>query len=382
MKKREALAGFVLVLWVGVGSTLLGAQETTEAPVRGRMQSIYQALSSAFVVSLEPDEFQAAGNRQLILEALDRIAAEARQLEGHSMVSSPGFKLLSGSLAEDASSALELFEAEDYPASRYFLGRLTGYCFACHSRLPAATRLDVGQDLFENPKVQALSSRERMRLAVAARRFETAVTLGEEILQSVDQSPAAIDLSGTIDDYLKLVLRVRGDFTRAARILKEFGQRPDLPEYLSSYIEVWLQALDNIQHNLDSDDKLALARSLINHGRIQNEFPADRKGLIQFVVATSLLHQFVESPAVEIGDQAEAYYLLGVIEGSISHTWPSEGDFYLEASIRLAPDSPFAEDSYVLLEEYLISGYMGMAGAEIPQEIQDHLRDLRELIER
>lgn len=382
MRGRVVLPVCILVLWIGLGSMLSVAQDAPEESVRARMRGIFRALKTGFLVSLDPAEFQAEGNRERVLQSLDTITAEARQLERHGSATSPGFNLLSRSLADDASAAMELFEAGDFAGARYFLGRLTGHCFACHSRLPAATRLDLSDDLFANPKVKSLPRRERMTLAVAARRFETALTLGEEILGSTDESPASIDLSGTIDDYLKLVLRVRGDFSRAVRTLEQFGRRPDLPQYLSSYVESWLKALDSIEYNLNSGDKLGLARSLIQHGQIQNRTPSDRKGLIHFVLASSLLHQFVESPDVKIKEQAEAYYLLGVIEASISHTWPSEADFYLETSIRLAPDSPFAEDSYVLLEENLIAGYMGMAGGEIPQEITDFLHELRALIDR
>jgi hypothetical protein len=184
---------------------------------------------------------------------------------------------------------------------------------------------------------------------------------------------------------------VQDDFSRAAKTLEAFGRRPDLPPYLASYTEAWLESLKNIAPNRSTGDPLALARSLVQHGQIKNQYPADRRGLIHFIAASSLLHRFVESVSdtaarpgsPEAEALAEAYYTLGVIEGHISRSaWPPETELYLETAIRLAPESLHAKKAYLFLEEYLISAYTGSAGASIPSEIEEQLRTLQKLIEQ
>jgi hypothetical protein len=314
------------------------------------------------------------------MDSLDTIIASASQLSTHGTDESRGFRLLSRSLADDAKNALRLFESGDHDGARFLLGKLTNTCFACHSRLPVAPGPELGIDLLADPMLLALPLRDQMTAAVAVRQFETGAQLGEEILATAT-SPTAIDMTGTIEDYLKIVLRVQGDYSRATTTLARFAERKDLPSYLDTFTRIWIQSMQDIEASRSEEDELDLARGLIQHGKVKNLYPADRRGLIHFIVASSLLHQFVESSPDDKMDLAEAYYLLGIVESSILRSsWSSETEIYLEISIRLAPKSVFAKKAYVFLEEYLISGYTGSAGINVPVETRAHLEELKDLV--
>jgi hypothetical protein len=317
----------------------------------------------------------------MILDALDAITANAVQLAAHEE-GSEGFRVLSRSLAGDAERALGFFADGDLSSARFHLNRLVNRCFACHSRLPGTDRGDLGRELMEDPRVLALPLREQMTVAMAARRFDLALEIGERILRSRDVSSTAIDMTGVVEDYLKVAIRVHSDFDRPVAALREFRERMDIPSYLSTYLDAWIESLQGIETNVHGDDGLSLARTLIQHGRIKNLYPADRRGLVYFLVASSLLHQFVELNSGDAGRTAEAFYHLGMIDETISSSlWPSETELYLEKAIRLAPRTPLARQAYLFLEEYLLSGYTGSAGLMVPAEVQDHLDTLRALTE-
>jgi seryl-tRNA synthetase len=110
------------------------------------------------------------------------------------------------------------------------------------------------------------------------------------------------------------------------------------------------------------------------------------RGLIQFMLASSVLHQLSEttpSTPENASLLAEVYYLLGLVETTLSRTsWTSETEFYLETAIRQDPKSGFARDAYMLLEEYLILGYTGSAGVNLPEEVETYLWELQDLIDR
>ena len=118
-------------------------------------------------------------------------------------------------------------------------------------------------------------------------------------------------------------------------------------------------------------------------------FPEDPRSLVHFVEASRLLHRFVqaraEAPPGDADDRrrlGEAYYLLGVAEAHItSNYWYAETEFFLESAIRLAPDSDFARKAYAWLEEDVLIGYSGSAGLEVPNDVSDYLRELRELLD-
>jgi hypothetical protein len=128
---------------------------------------------------------------------------------------------------------------------------------------------------------------------------------------------------------------------------------------------------------------VAVARAEIDQavaaGRVGGN---DRNALIEYLDASALLHRFLADARPRRADQAEAYYLLGVIETRIGRSyWLSQAEAYLETAIRLAPGEPVAKDAYALLEEHLGAGYSGAAGANLPSDVREKLALLRRISE-
>jgi hypothetical protein len=221
-----------------------------------------------------------------------------------------------------------------------------------------------------------------MRLAVAARQFDTALASCETLFQSSDIPAAQIDLMAIFEDHLRIAIRVRHDFPRTIRTLEAFQIRPDVPRYLSQHLTAWIEALRALQtESRHKNELLTQARALIQQGQDRNRFLADRQGLVHFMLASSLLHRFVDSDAKTKPQLAEAYYLLDVTESYMPRTsWISDTDFYLETAVRTAPSSSFGQQAFAFLEEYLIMGYSGASGLLLPSDIQQRLDDLRALV--
>jgi hypothetical protein len=159
-------------------------------------------------------------------------------------------------------------------------------------------------------------------------------------------------------------------------------QREDLWRHLRSDIESWIsslrrfEALDGLQIELEA------ARRLIEEAKQLISFPADRRALINYIAASSILLRYIESHSRPDVDLSEAYYLLGLTESRFEHDyWFSQADVYLETAIRLAPQSAFAERAYVLLEEKIILDYTGSSGVYLPEDVEVWLEELRRLIE-
>ncbi len=233
--------------------------------------------------------------------------------------------------------------------------------------------------------VKQLAPHEHMRLAVAARQFDTALASCETLFRSPDLPAVQIDLMALFEDYLRIAIRVRDDFPRAIHALETFQRRPDVPQYLAHHLTIWIEALTFLQANTSREpsheNELARARSLIQQGQQRNRYLADRQGLVHFTLASGLLNRFVEANAKSKPQLAEAYYLLGVAESYMPRTsWISETEFYLETAVRLAPVSPVGKKAFAFLEEYLIMGYSGSSGLHFPPNIQKRLDDLRSLV--
>jgi hypothetical protein len=358
----------------------LHAEEPLPKPLQPTMRVFFQALTTALPWSFDAKQFQDPAHRQRILEALRALADNATGLSTHGKEMPRSFEFLRRSLARGAQDAVQRYEQGDYQSARFALQHLTESCFACHSRFSQPIPFDLGKRFLAATNINQLGLRDRVRLAVATRQFDTALTTCEEAFRSTVLSAADIDVIGIFEDYFKLVLRVRGDFPRALTTLEQFLQRSDVPFYMRERLTSWIAALRELQPEGLSDATLPHVRTLLQAGQLRNRFPADHRGLIHFVVASSLLHRALDTPPTDPAALAEIYYLLGMAESYISRTsWVAETAFFLETAIRLAPTSSAAARAYDLLNAYILTEYTGSGGTHVPQELQEQLEDLRKL---
>jgi hypothetical protein len=344
------------------------------------MQAIFQALTQVFPLILDPQQFEAPAQRQRIQEALRLLAANTSALETHRQDVPLSFDFLRRSLARTAQDAAQRYEQGHYQQARFAFQQLTAQCFACHSRFTHPQPFDLGKRFLTALPLAQLPLRDQVRLAVATRQFDTAIETCETLFRSTTMTAAAIDLLGVFEDYLKIVLRVRQDFARATATFEQFLGRTDVTPDLRARLRSWVEALKELQPQGLTGEALARARTLIEAGQRRNRFPADQLGLVHFVVASSLLHRYVDAQAATTPALVEAYYLLGVAESYISRTsWVAETPFFLEVAIRLDPQSPMAAQAYDLLNAYILAAYTGSSGVHLPQEMQEYLEGLRRL---
>jgi hypothetical protein len=162
-----------------------------------------------------------------------------------------------------------------------------------------------------------------------------------------------------------------------------FATRPDLWSNLRGDVEDWIAALYRAAETPSDPPSIAGARALLAEAQRVMRYPTDRRGLVQQLLASGELHRYLEGRAGETGpDIAEAYYLLGLIETRTKLDYiVSEGEFYLETAIRLAPGDPVGQAAFDLLEEETVIGWTGSSGSHMPADVREHLDELRGLVE-
>ncbi len=355
-----------------------GGSETRET-----MDRIFASIRLVLPLSLSDGRFEDPESRAQILAALEALAADAEQLERHGRSLDAGFGFLSGSLARDAREIHSRFADGRSAEARFLLHELTEDCVACHSRLPSDRGFPLGESFMSEEGIASLPLEERATLEVATRQFDRALSTLETLFASPAASPASLDLHGHLDDYLEICIRVMGDLERPVAVLTRFAERDDLTESLRSNLVAWIQSLRHLAADPPGPPLLANAKQLVEAGEARAHFPNARRALVEYVMASSLLHQFVtaaEAPSPSVG---EAYYWLGVIESRIGRSfWLSQTESFLEASIRVGPDEPYAEQAFTLLEEFVVSGYTGSSGVHVPEDVRARLAELRALIDR
>ena len=366
-----------LALVVIVGA--LGAGDASREATRAAMRAIFADVRVLLPLSASTERFAAKENQKKIRTALRDLAERADALSAHAQPRDPRFRHLGSTLARDARDALWTYENGQPEHAQFLIHQLTESCISCHARVPSGDS-PLAEGFLAKGALAGLSPQERAGLQMATRRFEEALATFEEILASPQYSPES--LLDPITDYLILSVRVKQAPERAIPVLEKFARRPDLWRYLRLDVEHWIATLRRIGGAVREPPKLARARALLEEARREIRFPADRRALVHYVVASSILHRFVDAnPTGE--PAAEAYYLLGMVESRIGRNeWVSQAGVLLEESIRLAPKGEFAETAYAILEEETLLDYGGADGEALPAEVAANLAELRKLLDQ
>ena len=345
--------------------------------IRRTMGDVFRAVRVLLPLSLSADGFDHPDHDQRVRDALALLDRSSTRLEQHGASKDASFAHLSRALAIDARDIHLRFDTGHRNEARYLIQTMTETCVACHSRVPG--RNAPGSEAFvEDIAVVELPIAKRAKLAYATRQFDVALSLYETMLASREHPAQQIDMGGHLDDYLRLALQVRRDAPRAAAALTVFSRRDDLSSALRREVSDWLTALASLPKD-EPADPIAAARALVTSRGEQ--LGTDRRLLVEHVAAAGMLHRALARP-LDRSTQAEAYYLLGLIQTRIGQTyWLSEAEAYLETAIRMAPAEPIAGDAYSLLEEYLVAGYTGSGGEHVPPDIQAKLDELRKIAE-
>ena len=382
--KADSAAAMLAALLLPLPA-LAGSQTPATDPeaTRATMRQIVDSLAFVLPLSLSDEPFADPAQHQAILAALDALAKNGAELEGHVQGRDLGFAFLSRSLARDTREIRDRYAAGHVAEARFLLLEVSDHCAACHSRLPDDREHPIGRRLVDDPRVAALDLDQRVELDVATRQFDRALAGYETLFADPALSPAELDLQGHVDGYLEVVIRVQNDPERALRTFTALAKRKDLPATLRENVGVWIATLRDLKGRSFTGSPLSEARKLIAEAQDSSRYPDDRGALVTYLVASGLLNRFTTTPGVSSADLGEACYLLGVIESRIGRSfWLSQTEFYLEQAILLAPQRPFANDAYELLEEFLVSGYTGSEGSDVPPELRARLDDLKQRIHR
>jgi len=365
------------VLCLGVGAR----GDEPNSDTKAVMAEIVEALRVVLPLSLDGARFGDPANRARVDSALESLARNARDLELHSANGELGFAHLSGSLARDSIDIRKRFAEGRVDEAQFLLQHLTETCVACHSRLPDDRKHPLGERLTEESVIAALPREERVQFEVATRQFDRALATYESLFADPSVSIAELDLSGDLENYLELCLRVRGNPDHAISSLERLAARKDLPKRLKPNIKIWIEALQSLEAAPD--------RSAIEQARefvkpvLEDSRESGSTALIRLVAASGLLHRYVASTMDLPERVGEAYYLLGVVESRIGRSfWASQAEFFLETAIRMGPREHYADAAFSLLEEFLISGYTGSADTQIPPDVVGRLQELDDLMKR
>lgn len=349
---RRTLAGGAL----GVSLALaVAAGPHATAATRDIMHGVFDAIAYLLPLSVRDAESTSEWDRELIDGKLKVLRESSAELVAHTKEQTPEFAFLARSFDETVHDIDASFR-EEWPSYAYFsLMELTQHCVACHGQNPSEAKNEFSQRLLARVNTEIFDDSELAQLYVATRQFDAALGTLERKLMDPKQDAVDLDIAGIPLEYLAVALGVAAEPARAERFLGKFAQRPDAPRYLRQRLAHWQARLQALAPMLEKTPDLDTARGLFNAASGEFKGMRDRTAAIDDLVTASLLRRFVGAQSPATGPAvAEAYHMLGVIALRTMEPKYSvpEMEVLFASAIKADPQGPFAQSSYVLLEEF------------------------------
>ena len=383
MIARHSIAASLLIAQSFSVQAAEAPNSKNQAETRSIMAQIFSSLTTVLPLSMDSKEFSDPKNRDKILGELRKMKDGTSSLVEHTKKFDGSYGFIAKSMSRDIKDIYTWYDKGATSESRYLLHQVSENCVSCHMKLPDPGHAPHMDNFFKDVAVSKLSAPEKARLQVALRQFDDAMTTWEDMFKTWPK-PSELFAMDALPEYLKVAIRVKEDPKRALNTLEELSKRSDLPKFMAREVTAWKTSLKKLAQDVaKKGNELKRAESIVQNARRTMEYPMDRTGLVDYVVASGLLNRFMMEQSVKAVQMAEAYYLLGITESLIGRsTWLTQTDYYFEAAVRAAPKSKFAVKAFDALEQQLLMEYSGSGGTHLPEDVQSNLEELRGLVRR
>ena len=383
MIARHSIAASLLIAQSFSVQAAEAPNSKDQAETRSIMAQIFSSLTTVLPLSMDSKEFSDPKNRDKILGELRKMKDGTSSLVEHTKKFDGSYGFIAKSMSRDIKDIYTWYDKGATSESRYLLHQVSENCVSCHMKLPDPGHAPHMDNFFKDVAVSKLSAPEKARLQVALRQFDDAMTTWEDMFKTWPK-PSELFAMDALPEYLKVAIRVKEDPKRALNTLEELSKRSDLPKFMAREVTAWKTSLKKLAPDVaKKGNELKRAESIVQNARRTMEYPMDRTGLVDYIVASGLLNRFMMEKSVKAVQMAEAYYLLGITESLIGRsTWLTQTDYYFEAAVRAAPKSKFAVKAFDALEQQLLMEYSGSGGTHLPEDVQSNLEELRGLVRR
>lgn len=360
------------------------AQRTDDATnteaVRATMRSLLGDIRKLLDASLSEQWLASPGTDPAIEATITDMANRSGAFAAHAPQMDMAF--MASVLEKYAWWLTIAYRQGQQPAFDELLHESLDVCIACHTGLPSERDSPAAEQFVSSSTVRELSVAKRYPLLIATRRFDDAMSqLEAAFAEPFKTWPRA---SKALRSYVLTAVRVKQDYERVARTLQSLTGRMDVPPELRREIEAWVVALR--RESAASAGPPGPVRDLasVRHRiqRAEASMSTAAQSLIDYTMASAMLHEYLANQDLSATALSEASYLLGLCYHRIamSETLP-QAELYLEFSILADPSTDWADDAYSLLWMRVVESYAD-ADAQLPEYMESHLNELEQMIDK
>lgn len=351
-----------------------------------RMQGMAESVKRLIPFVYDKKAFFEPANNAKIKADLKNLAGSVHQISpnmGEKFLGpDPILSYSLNQLKADADRASDAFAVGQLDYSRSVVKSVMNHCFRCHTLTDVGSKANWDLSSFRNLNLAPV---EKADLLVATRNYKEAETYLEKILKDPDFARNyAFDFESALRKYLALMIRISQDPKVILNQIEGLSERKEIPFYIQEQIRSWKTSLQEWtrERSLKRSEK-SLYRQIQNRIRRAHElqqFAKDHAGDVEFLRATTLLHEYLKQTK-DPGKLVDAYYYLGESYEVLDElgAWNLHEAYY-EACVRVAPKTKRARSCFQRLQSSIYMGYSGSAGTHVPAAERQRLDALKQLL--
>ena len=365
---------YFLLFCVAVSLSLSAVAEQGRASgdFVARMNKVYQIFRELPRYARDEAKFNAPENEEKIQGLLDSLQANFHgpTLWDSDVAEDAGFQATLSTLQDLLADTTNRFRDGRKNYARWRVKTITNYCISCHSRYEVEVDYQ-GQDIAGAD----VSHFERAEFLFATRQFDDAA---REYIKAAQDPTTPLRKMESLRNWLVIVTRVHPDPRNAIRVLTKLRADMELAPYEDEEVRGWLSSLRRWQNERSIKiSNLRRAENLIRRAEVMRNSPRDGAGTVEYLRATSLLHQDLEGGDLTDEKRGHALLLLGKAYSVMPDVFASElPDLFLSQCIKLVPDSEDARSCYRIHYNNVVVGFSGSGGTRIPDDVKLNLREL------
>lgn len=353
-----------------------------------KMAQLSNSLARLMPLVNSPERFNDPSNKAKIQKEILRFSKLSHSITVNKKPEAdPSLDFVSRKFETDMKEAYAQMEKGNNNYARYLVSNTTNYCISCHTRTDSG-RMNLNfSAAVDTSQFQPL---ERAQLYMAVRDFDKALQAFDQAANAKDAKMKPQDLELAAEKSLAIAVRVKKDPSLADEMVSRILDSKTAPVFLKlkarnwkNSIKRWKKEEKRKPNKLGPKRMLKTANNLMTRGwRLESESMNSRAGLVEFLRASSLLHEIL-SDKKNYSVYGDALYTAGLAAESLRqiNLWTLHEAYY-ESCIRFSPYTNLAKRCYLRLEALQLSAYSAYDGASVPSHVRDHLLELRALAEK
>lgn len=368
---RHFLSGTSLLLMLAYPYSQLFAADNV---LHQEMAHLGQAISNLFPLAIDDGRFDAPQQHKILDQNINELVTTIPLVKSHFAQKSLTYQLSFDIIARHVQDMKSAYDNARYQHVRSMIRATASICVSCHSQDQSRRSIFVGF-----PRKKFKSDYAYAEYNYITRNYSEAEDYYLRYLNKPGQHAKESDQLIALKHLLSIYAQILNDANKGLVVFEKIKGNKHLSVYAKKQIANWMRGLKEIAGTAgqNKDSNFERIKTLVNQHIVATNQPT-RLEYLYWIRGLSYRYLNAKPKPDEV--PVLLYWLALTERGSSESVYFSLGDLYLKQCMLIYPTQAIAKQCYREYEDAIIFSYSGSRGTDIPDDIQETMKALKEKV--